>query len=77
MAKTRTITEYALFGKMDDGLWYKFNDTEIQSLEEAESEICKMKENPLASIFIDYKVMKRTVTFSIEEWSNADIEKSK
>ena len=71
MAKTRTITEYAVFGKMQDGLWYKVNSEELGSREDAMKEVGELEAGTLGEAFTEFKVMKRTITFTTEEWSNA------
>lgn len=71
MSRTRTATEYAIFGKMEDGLWYKVNHKEIGGHAEAERKVIEFKDSRIGSNFVEYKIMERTITITISEWSEA------
>ena len=69
MVKTRTETEYAIFGKAGDGNWYKASRNEISSRAEAERKAGEFAEADTA--FIEFKIMERTVTITTGDWNES------
>lgn len=68
MSRTKTAAEYAIFGKMEDGLWYKVNSKEIGSHAEAKKMVSEFAESQIGTAFDEYKIMERPITITIGDW---------